>query len=72
MIDMGTKKGQVRKTARRAYTPKRPKTKITKEGGLLFFMEDGRVSSLRKGMVRDWSNIGGSFTWPRPLRIRKK
>jgi hypothetical protein len=52
--------------------PRRSKTKITKEGGLLFFMRGGRVSSLRKGMVRDWSNIGGSMTWARPLKIRKK
>ena len=58
---------------------RKPRTKIIKKDGRLFFSRRGvkkyqkeRVISLRKGMVRDWTNIGGSFTWSRPLKIRRE
>ena len=50
---MGTKKGQVRKTARRAYAPKKKKTGITQKWtypkGSLFGKEfDNYIKQLKK------------------------
>lgn len=60
---MGTKKGQVRKTARRAYTPKRPKV-IRSFGARLWGQKaielTDRKTGIKHTFVPDWKNI---FYW---------
>ena len=46
-VIMGTKKGQVRKTARRAYEPKKKERKITKEEKVIF----QNIDYTRKGWI---------------------
>jgi hypothetical protein len=60
---MGTKKGQVRKTARRAYTPKRPRV-IRRFGASLWNQKAIELTDSKTGIrhtfVPDWKNI---FYW---------
>jgi len=59
---MGTKKGQVRKTARRAYEPRRPEYTVTKTGnpyapieffkGILFIPSEGKFLNMKTGKSR--------------------
>ena len=46
---VGTKKGEVRKTARRAYEPKKPKGKGVKEVRHKIGKEKGKVGRPKKG-----------------------
>lgn len=51
---MGTKKGQVRKTARRAYEPKK-KSSSSKKGSLVKMIDGSVYESL--GLLKGWKRI---------------
>tara|TARA_R110001592_G_scaffold159899_4_gene391776 strand:+ start:759 stop:941 length:183 start_codon:yes stop_codon:yes gene_type:complete len=56
MIDVGTKKGQVRKTARRAYAPKKPKRKTTRQQVKIMLWGSGYYNKTPK-LFKDAVNL---------------